>query len=655
MQELIQHCTKMKVLAATNRIGIVVNAVYLIPPNKNMSILNGSLYLIATEAKPELRLPIEIIDYARPIQENPTKSEILFKEILIGITFLFPNSDAWIYLRNTIILNMLTVMTTKPVLRARVVACSTGEEVHSLAITVKKVIDKLRPQYRLTLQICAVDLDFQAIEYARIALYPLSIESRVSKERIERCSKREGTQFEVRSSIGENLETRAQKLLLQQLSPDGAIITDQGEILFIIGSTDKYLDLLVGKANMNVFSMAREGIRSVLSAAVRKAGKNNEKVVLRNLKVKNRTELASVSIQQIELPEPLKGKFLLLFNDEAQQEKKSIKTKTTSSASSMRVSELEGEINKLNNELQTTVEEKQSSQEALKSINDDLHSMHEVMHSTNEEFAGSQEEMQILNQELHTTNRELQREIDHSFRVSNEMYNLLNIGEIATLFLDKAFQIRHFTPAATQLFQLISTAIERLFTDLATELDYPTIFDDDKEVLKTLTLVEEPIKATGNRWLKVRSMPYKNFDDLIDAIVITFINISIDKQLDLALSESQLAIRFFADMQANMILELYSTYNLMKFNTVSEPFFTIRRDNIMGKDFFELFNEIPIGENTIASTKKLLIDPNSNTLKSFEPSSIRTQENVQWSVNKLFQDEGILSGFLLTTENTNQE
>jgi hypothetical protein len=153
----------------------------------------------------------------------------------------------------------------------------------------------------------------------------------------------------------------------------------------------------------------------------------------------------------------------------------------------------------------------------------------------------------------------------------------------------------------------------------------------------------------------VRSMPYKNFDDLIDAIVITFINISIDKQLDLALSESQLAIRFFADMQANMILELYSTYNLMKFNTVSEPFFTIRRDNIMGKDFFELFNEIPIGENTIASTKKLLIDPNSNTLKSFEPSSIRTQENVQWSVNKLFQDEGILSGFLLTTENTNQE
>ncbi|MFT6972795.1 MAG: hypothetical protein ACJAXX_003380, partial [Roseivirga sp.] len=60
-------------------------------------------------------------------------------------------------------------------------------------------------------------------------------------------------------------------------------------------------------------------------------------------------------------------------------------------------------------------------------------------------------------------------------------------------------------------------------------------------------------------------------------------------------------------------------------------------------------------ENTRASTKKLLIDPNSNTLKSFEPSSIRTQENVQWSVNKLFQDEGILSGFLLTTENTNQE
>ncbi|MFT6216737.1 MAG: hypothetical protein ACJAS3_003153 [Roseivirga sp.] len=601
-----------------------------------MSILNGSLHLIATEAKPELRLPIEIIDYARPIQENPTKSEILFKEILFGITSFFRDSDAWVHLRNTIILDKLTVMTTKPVLRATVLACSTGEEVHSLAITVKKVIDKLRSKYRLTLQICAVNLYFLAIEYARTALHPLSIESKVSKERIERCSKREGTQFKVRSNIGENLETHAQKLLLQQLSPDEAIITNQGEILFIIRSTDKYLELVAGKANMNVFSMARKGIRSVLSAALRKAGKNNEKVVLRNLKVKNRTELASVSIQQIELPEPLKGKFLLLFNDEAQREKTSIKTKTTTSASSMRVSELEGEINKLNNELQTTVKEKQSSQEALKSINDDLHSIHEVMQSTIEEFSGSQEEMQIFNQELHTTNRELQSEINHSFRVSNDMNNLLNSGEIATLFLDKAFQIRHFTPAATKLFQLISTAIERLFTDL----------------------------ATGNRWLKVRSMPYKNFDDLIDAIVITFINISIDKQLDLALSESQLAIRVFADMlairvfadmQANVTLKSYSTCNIMKFNTVAEPFFTIRRDNIMGKDFFELFNEIPLGENTIASTKKLLIDLNSNRSKLFETSSMRKQENVQWSANKLYRAEGILSGILLTTKNTNQD
>ena len=75
----------------------------------------------------------------------------------------------------------------------------------------------------------------------------------------------------------------------------------------------------------------------------------------------------------------------------------------------------------------------------------------------------------------------------------------------------------------------------------------------------------------------------------------------------------------------------------------------------MSKDFFELFNEIPLGENTIAGTKKLLINPNSNTLKSFKTSSILKQDNVQWSANKLYQAEGVLSGFLLTTKYTNQD
>jgi two-component system CheB/CheR fusion protein len=166
-----------------------------------------------------------------------------------------------------------------------------------------------------------------------------------------------------------------------------------------------------------------------------------------------------------------------------------------------------------------------------------LQSTNEELQSTNEELTTSKEEMQSLNEELQTVNAELQSKVGDFVRANDDMKNLLNSTEIATLFLDKNLNIRRFTDQATSLFKLRNADIGRPFTDQVTDLKYPEIELHSRQVIKTLTTIETASTTNDGRWFNVRIMPYRTIDDRIDGLVITFNDITIAKKLEFELKE----------------------------------------------------------------------------------------------------------------------
>jgi two-component system CheB/CheR fusion protein len=145
--------------------------------------------------------------------------------------------------------------------------------------------------------------------------------------------------------------------------------------------------------------------------------------------------------------------------------------------------------------------------------------------------------MQSLNEELQTVNAELQVRVDELSRSNNDMKNLLNSTDIATLFLDNDLKVRRFTTQATKIIQLIPGDVGRPITDLASDLLYPELTADALEVLQKLGFSEKPIRARDGRWFTVRIMPYRTHDDRIDGLVITFADITAAKTLEAQLRE----------------------------------------------------------------------------------------------------------------------
>jgi chemotaxis methyl-accepting protein methylase len=609
----------------------------------------------------ERRMGIHQIDriatYVRVLQENPQELELLFRELLIGVTSFFRDSTAWDELKSRVVPDLLRDRPAGQAVRIWVPGCATGEEAYSLAIVFREALEQLRPARKHTLQIFATDLDHDAIERARTGVFPENIAADVSQERLSRFFVQVDRGYQISKSIRESVifapqnvimdppftkldmvscrnlliyltpevqqkllplfhyslnpggalflgsaetigsftdlfaasdgksriyrrlesgmsqapiefpasfsppqtdalsskppvspatfQSQTEQLLLQRYSPPAVLVNKKGDILFISGRTGKYLEPPAGRANWNIFAMAREGLQYELTGAFRKALQQKDAVTFRNARVgtEGGVQLVDVTIQAITEPALLRGLVMFVFTDVAALPKeKGVGKGKGAHARGPRVAALERELAQASQELQSVREEMQLSQEELKSTNEELQSANEELQSTNEELTTSREEMQSMNEELQTLNCELQAKVDNLARLNNDMNNLLESTEVTTLFLDKALRVRMFTAGANRTFKLIPGDLGRPITDIASDLFYPQLTEDVARVLRTLTAHEQRVATNDGQWFAVRVMPYRTTESMIDGVVITFTDITAFKALEAELRGTQTSL-----------------------------------------------------------------------------------------------------------------
>ncbi|WP_306590482.1 chemotaxis protein CheB [Geothrix sp. 21YS21S-4] len=333
---------------------------------------------------------------------------------------------------------------------------------------------------------------------------------------------RESLRKSAMSTPSINLQALADQVLLQRFAPASVLASASGDILYVSGRTGKYLEPAMGKANWNVFAMAREGLRAELPLAFQKAVGGKGPVLLRGLKVETDggTQIVDVTVQELESPDALQGMVMIVFSDQAAAlASESRPRRKAASATESRVVDLELELKGRMEDLQILREEMQSSQEELKAANEELQ-------STNEE-------LQSLNEELQTVNAEQQAKVDELSTTNNDMQNLLDATDVATLFLDEQLNVRRFTTGATRLFKLIPGDVGRPITDIVNDLDYPDLAGDALEVLRTRASCEKELRSRGGKtWHSVRILPYRTPQSASAGVVVSFTDISRAKALE---------------------------------------------------------------------------------------------------------------------------
>ena len=236
-----------------------------------------------------------------------------------------------------------------------------------------------------------------------------------------------------------------QRLVMASHAPAAALINATNECLYSLGPIDRYLGAVPGHPTRDVFAMARQGVRTKLRAAVQRAKQENARVVVAGGRTNHDGKPLSFGVDVQPVPSDGEELLLICFIDEPKQEQK--RARPVAPRDVPRVAELEEELEATKTELSEAIRDLEDLTQAQKAINEEALSINEEYQAANEELETSKEELQSLNEELTALNGQLQETLERERRTSDDLQNVLNSTNVATIFLDTGLNIRFYTPA----------------------------------------------------------------------------------------------------------------------------------------------------------------------------------------------------------------
>lgn len=318
-------------------------------------------------------------------------------------------------------------------------------------------------------------------------------------------------------------------LLLQRYAPASVLINREYQILYFYGPTDDYLTHPTGDTTNNLLNMAREGLRLKLRAALHQTTKGTQETSVQAEVIRGGL-LLPVHINVLPVEDSRQGnRFFLVTFQPTTPEPATLTSSLLAESDGIR--HLEAELASTKRELENAISELETSNEDLKVSNEEAMSANEELQSSNEELETSKEELQSLNEELTTVNNQLEEKIAELEGSNNDLNNLFASTNLATLFLDRYFHIKRFTPACTHLFKLIPSDLNRPITDIVSHGAGNGMLAAIQHVLQTLMPMEQEIQTEADEWYLRRIMPYRTQDERVEGVVVTFADITAPKRV----------------------------------------------------------------------------------------------------------------------------
>jgi two-component system, chemotaxis family, CheB/CheR fusion protein len=422
---------------------------------------------------------------------------------------------------------------------------------------------------------------------------------------------------------GPNVTEGLHQVFLEEAAPPSVLVDEQHQILHISESAGRYLLHPRGAPTDDLLKLVRPELQFELRSALSQVFAQEQAALGRPVSVQfngaPRRVILAVRPHSGEAAAPLALVFFLEGAPSVEVEEGLREAEeregTDADGRDALVAQLEAENRQLRQRLQTTTEQYKSSHEELKAANEELQSINEEYRSTTEELETSKEELQSVNEELQTVNGELKNKLQEVSRAHGDLENLMVATDIATLFLDRKLRIQRYTASTAGLFNIMPGDRGRPIGDLTSRLTYDGLVEDASRVLKELAPIEREVRDCEGRWFLVQLRPYRTIDDRIDGVVLTFVDISEQKEAEAALRVEKEFSEKIVDTLREGLLVLNSDLTVEFANDPFYRLFAVSEQETVGSHIYTLGN----GQWDIPELRTLLeeILPEHNVFNDF--------------------------------------
>lgn len=414
----------------------------------------------------------------------------------------------------------------------------------------------------------------------------------------------QGVKPAVTSSISD-VRDKAERILLDEYAPPAVIVSSDMEIIQFRGHTGPYIEPVSGSASLNLMKMARADLIMDLRTAIHQAVKEDKRVVKENVRIglEHKKRHINLHIIPIKGPAAEERSYMILFenasagNAVAQQAPAIEPDHETPDEKGLRINELEQELVATREYLQTIIEDQETSNEELQSANEEIQSTNEELQSTNEELETAKEELQSTNEELITVNDELVSRNMELSELNNDLTNLLESVQLPIVMLSEDLRIRHFTPLATKLFNIIDTDVGRPIGTIKFNVDIPDLEQRVLKVMDSVTPDMSEVRDSAGNWYGLRIRPYKTADKRITGAVLVFVGVGGE-------AERRLAAVVRDSNDAVTLLDFSG--NIQAWNRAAEKIFGYSESEALAMNMYNLIPEAERGKvrNMIAALQR---------------------------------------------------